>query len=51
MEQVTIKAPRGCPLGGVLAPLLWSLVKVKLFADMDSQGYEVFGFADDIMIM
>jgi Reverse transcriptase (RNA-dependent DNA polymerase) len=51
MEQVTIRTTRGCPHGCVLSFLLWSLVIKKLLTDLDSQGYEVFGFADNIVIM
>jgi retron-type reverse transcriptase len=49
-EQVTVETTRGYPQGGVLSPLLWSLVIDKLFNDLDRQGYEVFGFADDLVI-
>jgi hypothetical protein len=31
--------------------LLWSLVIDKLLTDLDTQGYEVFGFVDDTVIM
>jgi hypothetical protein len=31
-------------------PLL-PLVTTKLLTELDSQGYEVFGFADDIVLM
>jgi hypothetical protein len=41
-----IKDPRDRPQWGVLSPPLWSFV-----TDLDSQGYEVFGFVDDILIM
>jgi Reverse transcriptase (RNA-dependent DNA polymerase) len=40
-EQVTVKTIRG---------LLWSLVVDELLNDLDRQGYEVIGFADDLVI-
>jgi retron-type reverse transcriptase len=49
-EQVTVKTTRGCPQGGVLSPLLWSLVIDKLLNDLDRQGFEVIGIADDLVI-
>jgi Reverse transcriptase (RNA-dependent DNA polymerase) len=49
-EQVTVKTTRGCPQGRVLSPLLWSLVIDELLNDLDRQGYEVIGFADDLVI-
>jgi hypothetical protein len=51
MEQVTIWNIRGCPQGGNLSSLLWPLVIDKLITDLDSQGYEVLGFANEIVIM
>jgi Reverse transcriptase (RNA-dependent DNA polymerase) len=47
-DQITIKTTMGCPQGGVLSPLLWSLVIDKLLTE---QGYEVIGFAHDLVIM
>jgi retron-type reverse transcriptase len=49
-EQVTVKTTRGCLQGRVLSPLLWSLVIDKLLNDLDRQGFEVIGFADDLVI-
>ena len=50
-DQITIKTTRGCPQGGVLSPLLWSLVIDELLTELTDQGYEVIGFADDLVIM
>jgi hypothetical protein len=36
---------------GVLLPLLGSLVIDKILTAFDSQGYDEFGFADDIVII
>jgi retron-type reverse transcriptase len=49
-EQVTVKTTRGCPQGGVLSPLLWSLVIFKFLNDLDRQRFEVIGFADVLVI-
>jgi hypothetical protein len=49
--SITIKATRGCPQGGVLSPLLWSLVIDSLLWELDKLGYEVLGFADDLVVM
>jgi retron-type reverse transcriptase len=49
-EQVTVKTTKFCPQGGVLSPLLWSLVIDKLLNNQDQQGFEVIGFADDLVI-
>lgn len=50
-EKIAIKTTRGCPQGGVLSPLLWSLVIDKLLTNLENQGYEVIGFADDLVII
>jgi retron-type reverse transcriptase len=50
-DQITIKTTRGCPQGGVLSPLLWSLVIDELLTELTEQGYKVIGFADDLVIM
>jgi retron-type reverse transcriptase len=48
--QVTVKTTRGFPQGGVLSPLLWSVVIDKFLNDLDQQGFEVTGFPDDLVI-
>jgi retron-type reverse transcriptase len=48
-KQVTVKTRKGCPQGGVLSPLLWSLVIDELLNDLDRQGYVVIEFADDFV--
>jgi Reverse transcriptase (RNA-dependent DNA polymerase) len=45
------KNHKGCPQGGILLPLLWSLVIDELLTELTEQGYEVIGFADDLVIM
>jgi hypothetical protein len=41
----------GCPQGGVLSPLLWSLVVDDLIWGLNSNGYYTVGYADDIAIL
>jgi Reverse transcriptase (RNA-dependent DNA polymerase) len=50
-DQITIKTTRGCPQGGVLSPLLWSLVIDELLTELTEQGYDAIEFADDLVIM
>jgi ribonuclease HI len=49
-ESATIATAKGCPQGGVLSPLLWSVVVDDLLNTLTSCGYEVHGYADDIVI-
>lgn len=48
---VTVKATRECPQGGVLSPLLWSLVVDELLDSLERRGFEVVGYADDVVII
>jgi ribonuclease HI len=50
-EGMAIRTTRGCPQGGVLSPLLWSLVIDELLTNLEDRGYEVIGFADDLVII
>ena len=50
-SSVTVKATKGCPQGGVLSPLLWSLVVDDLLNSLEEKGFEVVGFADDVVII
>jgi ribonuclease HI len=50
-ESITVKTTRGCPQGGVLSPLLWSLVVDKLITKLQQLGFEVVCYADDLVIM
>jgi hypothetical protein len=49
-ETLGATAARGCPQGGVLSPLLWSLV-VDDLSGPSSNGYYTEGYADDIGIL
>jgi Reverse transcriptase (RNA-dependent DNA polymerase) len=50
-DEIAIKTTKGCPQGGVLSPLLWSFVIDNLLIELEQQGYEVLGFADDLVII
>jgi hypothetical protein len=50
-ETLRASAARGCPQGGVLSPLLWSLVVEDLLWELNSNGYYAVGYADDIPIL
>jgi hypothetical protein len=43
--------PRGSLQGGVLSPLLWSLVVDDLLWGVSMKGYSTVGYADDIAIL
>lgn len=49
--QLTIRSMKGCPQGGVLSPLLWSLVVDELLKRLAELGFEVIGYADDVTII
>lgn len=51
MDSITVGTTRGCPQGGVLSPLLWSLVIDDLLWELTNQGYEVIGYADDLAVV
>jgi hypothetical protein len=50
-ETLEGSVARGCPQGGILSPLLWSLVVDKLVEGLKENGYNTLGYADDIAIL
>lgn len=42
---------QGCPQGGVLSPLIWSMVVDSLLLTLNNLGYYSVGYADDIVII
>jgi hypothetical protein len=50
-ETLGAIAARCCPQGGVLSPLLWSLVVDDLLWGLNNNGYYTVGYADDIAIL
>lgn len=49
-SKMTVLAAKGCPQGGVLSPLLWSLVIDDLLVELNAIGIHTIGYADDIVI-
>ena len=41
----------GCPQGAVMSPLLWCLVVDILLTNLNEEGCQVVGYADDILII
>jgi retron-type reverse transcriptase len=37
-EEIAVQTTKGCPKGGVLSPLLWSLVIDNLLIELEQQG-------------
>lgn len=51
-EKITAKVKKGCPQGGVLSPLLWTLVVDDLIIELNKiPGVYAQGYADDIVIL
>jgi hypothetical protein len=50
-ETLGATTARGCLQGGVLSPLLWSLVVDDLLWGLNDNGYYTVGYADDIAIL
>ena len=48
---VIIKPERGCPQGGVLSPLLWSMVADTPLRLLNNSGFFTIGFADDFFTL
>jgi hypothetical protein len=47
----SIGVTKGCPQGGVLSPLLWSLVVDELLVGLNQRGIYAQGYADDICLL
>jgi hypothetical protein len=50
-ETLRASMARGCLQGGVLSPLLWSLVVNELIWELSDDGYYTVGYVDDIAIL
>ncbi|XP_050339722.1 uncharacterized protein LOC126766064 [Bactrocera neohumeralis] len=48
---IRLGTTKGCPQGGVLSPLLWSLVVDELLVLLTNNGIRCQGYADDIVII
>jgi len=49
-SKYVFKATKGCPQGGVLSPLLWTIVADSLIKRLTLFGFHVEAFADDMVI-
>jgi hypothetical protein len=50
-ETLGATGARGCPQGGVLSPLLWSLVMDNVLWGLKSNGCYTVGYADNTAIL
>ena len=50
-QSIGGRVSEGCPQGGVLSPLLWSLVVDSLLRVLNGMGVKAVGYADDIAIL
>lgn len=50
-KVISVSTTRGCPQGGVLSPLIWSLVVDELLTNLTNRDITCQGYADDIVIM
>lgn len=49
--RIQVRVKRGCPQGGVLSPLLWNMMVDELLDDLNEEGWNTYGFADDVCIL
>lgn len=49
-DKHSFNVRKDCPQGGVLSPLLWCLVVDDLINELEHCGFEVQGYADDLVI-
>jgi retron-type reverse transcriptase len=50
-QTLEVSVTKGCPQGGMLSPLLWSLVVDELLGELNEGGYHAIGYADDLAIL
>jgi hypothetical protein len=50
-SNFTAEVVGGCPLGGVLSPLVWNLVFDRLLVETNDLGFSRFGHADNFVIV
>jgi hypothetical protein len=49
--RIRVYVDQGCPQGGVLSPLLWSLVVDTVIAWLNREGLYTQGYADDLALL
>lgn len=42
---------RGCPQGGILSPILWSIVVNSLLIGLETKGFDTTAYADDLTVI
>ena len=50
-ETICFSPTKGCPQGGILSPLLWTIVIDELLCILNNKGFKTDGFADDLFIL
>ena len=50
-DELWATTTRGCPQGGVLSPILWSLVVNSLITELNKGPHVTVGYADDLVIL
>jgi ribonuclease HI len=50
-SDIRYNPTRGCPQGGCLSPLLWSIVVDSLIKKLSGAGFKVVAYADDLAII
>lgn len=50
-SEITKSAKRGTPQGGVLSPLLWTLVVNSILIEIGNSGVSIFAYADDVVLL
>lgn len=51
LSEIEYNPTRGCPQGGCLSPLLWSLVMDQLIIKLDNDKIDSVGYADDLAVI
>lgn len=49
-DTLIVTTQKGCPQGGVVSPLIWSIVIDDLLIKLTQEGFDVQGYADDLVI-
>lgn len=50
-HEMTVRATRGTPQGGVLSPTIWILIMDSLLKELNSKGFKATGYADDLTVV
>jgi hypothetical protein len=50
-SSIRVLVNRGCPLGGVMSPLLWNMVVDGLLRRLNNAHYQAQSYADDVILL